>query len=73
MELKLVEGVHFQSRMKTLGEEFCINANCSYDFLFTCKGCSDVLIPAKLVLFTYNQSSLKFLESLPGALAGFGF
>lgn len=73
MELNLVQGVHLQSKMKSLGEGFCINANCSYDFLLTCKGCSYVLIPAKLILFTYNQSLLKFVESLPLILAGFGF
>jgi len=59
--------------MKSLGEEFCINANCSSDFLFTCKGCSGFLIPVKLILFTYNGSSLKFMESLPLILAGSGF
>lgn len=73
MELKLVQGVHFQSRMKSVGEEFCANANCSYYFPSTCKGCSGVLIPAKLILFAYNQSSLMLMERFSLILAGFGF
>lgn len=63
MELKLVQGLCFQRGTKSLGEEFCVNANCSYDFQFSCKGCSDIFLPAKLILSTDNQSSRKFTQS----------
>lgn len=73
VDLKLVQGVHFQSRIKSFREEFYINTNSSYDFLLTCRGCSDVPLPTKLILFTFNQSSLRFIESLTLILAGFEF
>lgn len=59
MELKLVQGLCFQRGTKSLGEEFCVNANCSYDFQFSCKGCSDIFLSAKLILSTDNKNSLE--------------